>query len=80
MFINYLCFDDFIENCKKDWNLKNNVIFFLMVGYIYEDIDVCFSKVVDKLWRNDVEMFNDFVVLLLSVIVINYVYDVWIWI
>lgn len=51
-----------------------------MVGYIYEDIDVCFSKVVDKLWRNDVEMFDDFVVLLLSVIVINYVYDVWIWI
>lgn len=51
-----------------------------MVGYIYEDIDVCFSKVLDILRRNDVEILDDFVNLLLNVMNIKYVFDVWFWI
>lgn len=47
-----------------------------MVGYIYEDIDVCFSKVLDILRRNDVEILDDFVNLLLNVMNIKYVFDV----
>lgn len=47
-----------------------------MVGYIYEIIDVCFSKVLDILRRNDVEILDDFVNLLLNIMNIKYVFDV----
>lgn len=51
-----------------------------MVGHIHEDIDARFSKVADKLRRNDAETLDDLVALLPSVTVINYVYDVRTWI
>lgn len=51
-----------------------------MVGHIHEDIDARFSKVADKLRRNDAETLDDLVALLPSATVINYVYDVRTWI
>lgn len=51
-----------------------------MVGHTHEDIDACFSKVADKLRRNDAETLDDLIALLPSVTVINYVYDVRTWI
>lgn len=51
-----------------------------MVGHTHEDIDARFSKVADKLRRNDAETLDDLVALLPSVTVINYVYDVRTWI
>lgn len=39
-------------------------------------IDVCFSKVLDILRRNDVEILDDFVNLLLNVMNIKYVFEV----
>lgn len=51
-----------------------------MVGHTHEDIDARFSKVADKLRRNDAETLDDLAALLPSVTVINYVYDVRTWI
>lgn len=51
-----------------------------MVGHTHEDIDACFSKLADKLRRNDAETLDDLIALLPSVTVINYVYDVRTWI
>lgn len=54
---------------------------FLIVRYTHKDMDLCFSKVVDKLRKNDPETLDDdFVALQPSVSIINYVYDVRIWI
>lgn len=69
-----------LKTVKKTEIEKNNVISFLMVGHIHEDIDSRFSKVADKLRRNDAETLDDLVALLPSVTVINYVYDVRTWI
>jgi hypothetical protein len=52
---------------------------FLMVGHTHEDIDACFSKVADKLRRNDAETL-DLIELLPNVNVINFIYDFRTWI
>lgn len=49
-------------------------MFFFMFFYMYEDIDVCFRKVLDILRRNDVEILDDLVNLLLNVMDIKYVF------
>ncbi|XP_061193023.1 uncharacterized protein LOC133201246 [Saccostrea echinata] len=53
---------------------------FLMVGHTHEDIDACFSKVADKLRRNDAETLDDLIELLPNVKVINFIYDFRTWI
>lgn len=47
-----------------------------MFVYMYEDIDVCFRKVLDILRRNDVEFLDDLVNMLLNIMDIKYVFDV----
>lgn len=47
-----------------------------MFVYMYEDIDVCFRKVLDILRRNDVEILDDLVNWLFNVMGIKYVFDV----
>lgn len=54
---------------------------FLIVRYTHKYMDLCFSNVVDKLRKNDAETLDDDVVALQpSVSIVNYVYDVRIWI